>query len=98
MIDICFDIFSMIFEKFERIEVKRNVNCSKLALVNWDWDEKLKWEKVLINFLIVLRKDKEFNAQSKDQILVKFFEIDLIILLTITITAFFINFDAISLK
>ena len=86
----------MIVEESEETELKRDVSRSKLTFV--DWNEKLKWKRILINFLIVLRKNEQFNVQLKGQILVEFFEIDLIILLAITVAAFFINFDAISWK
>ena len=87
------DIFSMIIEEPKEIEIERNINRLRLIFA-----DDLMCERTLNSFLNVLRKDERFNVQSEDQVLVESFEIDLIILLTITVTAFFINFNAMSSK
>ena len=94
IIDIFLDIFSMIVEKPEKNEIDLKSENFELVVD----DGELKQKKVLMKFFKILRKIERSIVQFEDQILIKFSETDLIILMTITMTTVFMSSKTISSK
>ena len=84
----------MIIEESEENEINLESKNFKLIVD----DDESKRKKTLIKFFKVLRKNERSIVQFESQIFVKFFETDLIILMTITMTTFLKSSDAVSSK